>query len=112
MIFLLFLKTDEYFLIPAVMAPINPTAELEIPKQIATNEAIAKSETEPMTETKTRKCTKKSKALLTFLCFSLTNSICLKDRFLFSFLIFVFKVLIYYLVILLMIIRKKQIVII
>ena len=81
--------TDSYFLIPAVIAQIfNLTAVLVIPAETPTIEAKAELETQPLTtEMKGR-------------YFSSLNS-----SLVFSFALFVFKVLLYYLVIIFIVIR-------
>ena len=58
MLLLLFFSIDLYFLIPSIIAQIFiPTAELVTPTGIATNEANAEIETQPViVETKTSKC--------------------------------------------------------
>ena len=78
MFFLFFYIIRLYFLIPAVTAQIfNPTAELAVPTGTPTNEPNAEIKTQPLTEeAKTRKCSKKFKALNFFLCFSLIKSLC------------------------------------
>ena len=110
---------DVYFLIPAVIAHVfDPAAELLMPIGIPTNEANAEMETQPVT-TEISECSTQLKCLHAFLHFLLTNALfyffqkivscfiyCLNSKLASSFVIFVFKVLIYYLVILFMVIKK------
>ena len=78
MLFFFFVMIDLYFLIPVVIAQnFNPTAELVMATGTATNEANAKTEIEPLTaEVKIRQSWKYFKALHTFSCFLLINSVC------------------------------------
>ena len=109
----------------AVIAQIfNSTAELAIPTGTPANEANPKFETQPLTaKMKTRKSSNYLITLHFFLCFSLIKSLCfitskgsflvssifvsLNSRLTFYFVIFVFKVLIYYMVILFIVIKRK-----
>ena len=84
MLFYLFLITDLYLKILAVIAQIafimnhfNPTSELVIPIGIPTEEAKADIEIHLTTmEAKTENSSIQFKVIQTFLCFLIINSIC------------------------------------